>query len=147
MKGMQSKLKIGTQELFFFYGTLQPSDVPYKKNYIKGYKVYNTDYGFPITKYTGEDKDRVYGTLMYVDKDYIPVLDSIEGYSENMPKNENMYNREKVKVFAEGIEEGILAYVYIANEDTFMDQYVEGNYLKDGRWRAGVRVRKNNDNR
>src|SRR5690625_7994881 len=115
MKGMQSKLKIGTQELFFYYGTLQPSDVHYKKNYIKGYKVYNTDYGFPITKYTGEDKDRVYGTLMYVDKDYIPVLDSIEGYSENMSKKYNMYKIEISHLLLNNIIVDIHVYISFAN--------------------------------
>lgn len=134
----------------FTYGTLKyPENLKrdgatniIENTFVRGYKMYvhGTFSLFPITKNTGNPRDVIYGTLSDVPDNVITTTyDSIEGYSPNRSRKENMYNRLKTIVHTPDGEQ-IEAYMYVTNERYFKDTYKPQNLVPSGnfddaRWR------------
>lgn len=125
----------------FTYGTLKdPENLKddgatniIEDAFIKGYKLYSFMGGFPITKYTGDKKDVIYGTLFTMPKAIIlGYYDILEGYDPDRSKDINMYNRVFIPVYT---KKGITkAQFYEANEKHFTNHYTNKNLIKTGVW-------------
>ncbi|PWA05274.1 hypothetical protein DCC39_18250 [Pueribacillus theae] len=134
----------------FTYGTLK--DVEMLKEYgatdiaenayVKGYQMYSYRNGFPITKKTGYAGDIIYGTLFSIPKEVVLyTFDRIENYVPGRERIHNMYNRERVFVRRNDrlISEFEIAHMYLANEDYFIDHYIEENLIESGLWEDAVK--------
>lgn len=96
---------------------------------IKGFKMYSVNDSFPaIIEGEGEITGELHG---YASKDIVGVLhrmDGIEGYRPGR-EAQNMYNREPIEAFVEGLEEPVQAEVYVWNNS--VDRY---ELIESGKW-------------
>ena len=101
----------------FVYGTLKKGEHNSKllenaeflcEDCIKGYKLYNTPYGFPTIVKSNND-ELVYGEVYSVDMTDYKRVEALEGYNDN---GTGLYTRDKVTT-----KSGIKAEVYVGNFD------------------------------
>lgn len=131
------------------YGTLRPGCGNYL-NLLEGRTisedtVYLTGYqmrgrsGFPYVIVTGDDNDRVVGTLVHVAPELyertLSSMDSLEGYREG--SNQNHYDRILVNYELNG-EIG-QAYMYVAGSGFALDMANELPIIPEGDWIEHVR--------
>jgi hypothetical protein len=103
--------------------------------YVKSQIMYATGgRGFPVTKLTENESDKVYGTYFEIPLHIVVnSYDYTEGYNPDASPEYNMYNRMMIDVY---LPDGTVkqANQYIANADWFVDsmvpefQIMTGNY-------------------
>jgi len=128
----------------FVYGTLQPGE-KYHQPYCGGWVVaaepaevrgqlYHLPLGYPGLA-IGED--RVYGSLLSFDSPTVlQRLDELEDYRAEREPNQNLYQRERTKLFSpDGAE---LGEAWIYRMALAQIQTLGGIYLPGGRWSGAI---------
>jgi hypothetical protein len=86
---------------------------------VSGHKMFLYNGSFPITKFTENENDVIYGTLFDVPAYVVTTsYDFTEGYNPHRPAINNMYNRETVKVTNPN-GEIVEAQMYVCNQVMF----------------------------
>lgn len=121
--------------LLFVYGTLRKGERNHylirkaecveQNAYIFG-AMYDTGEGYPALLL--DDSKKVLGELYRIDDEMLRIVDRLEGYRPE--RNENLYERIHIQVFAEDREYEALVYVAGASMNGLTDCIQSGDWVQ-----------------
>lgn len=122
-------------DLLFVYGTLRKGERNHylirkaecveQNVYIFG-AMYDTGEGYPAIQL--DDSRKVLGELYRIDEEMLRIVDRLEGYRPE--RNENLYERIHIQVFAENREYEALVYVAGASMNALTDCIQSGDWVR-----------------